>query len=334
MKRVRSLSQILCQESAVNLLRLALKKGTLSHSYIFCGPEGVGKETTARALIYHLYCHFSQEEPCGSCLACKKLDKGIHPDIKVLEPAKRDIRIDSVREIENFLRYRPLEAPYKVILILEAEKLNPQAGNALLKSLEEPPLYAIFILITERIDQLLPTIVSRSQIVRFRPLKKEVIKEYLRKFYQYEDSLAETLSSLSMGSLGKAITIAETGLLEDLNSLIQAGLSESKTLRFKVAEKLSRRPREELELLLNLLSLWVWRSYASSKADLPLSFDALQDVAFHGNPHQMLSFLGKARQALNYFVNPELLLYAIMNQLSHSNSNLPLTKEEKSNIKN
>lgn len=333
MRVIRSLSEILCQENAVNLLRQALRKKTLAHSYIFCGPEGVGKETTARAIIYHLYCHFSQEEPCGSCLPCRKLDKGIHPDVKVLEPDKRDIRIDSIREIDNFLRYRPLEAPYKVILILQAEKLNPQAGNALLKSLEEPPLYALFILITERIDQLLPTIVSRSQIVRFRPLKREIIRDYLIKFLQFDDSVADTLSWLSMGSLGKALTIAESGLLEDLNSLIQAGLSGRRTLRFKIAEKLAKRPREELELLLTLLGLWIWKSYISKKTDLPYSLRTLTDLTFEGNPHQIIGFLGKARQALNYFVSPELLLYVTMDQLRASSPNLPLTKAEKSYIK-
>lgn len=333
MRKVRNLNEILCQESAVNLLKLALKKGTLSHSYIFCGPEGVGKETTARALIYHLFCHFSKEEPCGSCLACKKLDKGIHPDIRILEPDKRDIRIDSVREIENFLRYRPLEAPYKVVLILQAEKLNPQAGNALLKSLEEPPLYALFILITERPDQLLPTIVSRSQIVRFRPLRREIIKEYLVRYRQFEDSLAETLSSLSMGSLGRALTIADSGLLEDLNSLIQASLSGKRSLKFRVAEKLSRRPKEELELLLNLLGLWIWRNYVSEKTELPLSLEGLARISLRRNPQQIIGFLGKARQALNFFVNPELLLYVMMTQLGAYSPTSPLTKEEKSYIK-
>lgn len=329
MKVIRSLSEILCQESAVKLLRLALEKGILSHSYIFCGPEGVGKETTARALIYHLFCHFSKDEPCGSCLACKKLDKAIHPDVKILEPEKRDIRIESVREIENFLRYRPLEAPYRVILILQAEKLNPQAGNALLKSLEEPPLYALFILITERIDQLLPTIVSRSQVVRFRPLRREIIKNYLVGIRQYDEGLAETLSSLSMGSLGKALAIAESGLLEDLNSLIQASASKKRALKFKVAEKLARRPKEELELLLNLLGLWIWKSYVSKRVNLPHFFEGLTDCAFEGNPHQAVGFLGKARQALNYFVNPELLLYNIMNYLETSSPNLPANSQDK-----
>lgn len=314
MRVVRSLRDIFNQEPAVNLLKQALSKNKIAHAYLFTGPKGVGKETTAKALIYHLFCQFSQEDPCGSCLSCKKLDKGIHPDLVKIAPEKRDIRIDTIREIERFIRFRPLEAPYKVILILQAEKLNPEAGNALLKSLEEPPTYVIFILITENITQLLPTIISRSQIVKFRPLPEKTIEEFLVKYAGYEENLAQTLAELSLGSLGRALEIAEKGLLEELHAFVKAGLSQKSELKFKTAERLSRMEKENYELFFYLLTLWVWRTYLKERAEFPYP-SALPEETFKGDPKIALWEISQAKTALEYFILPELTFYSLMLKL-------------------
>jgi len=314
MRIVRNLKDIFNQEPAVNLLKSALLKNKIAHAYLFTGPKGVGKETAAKALIYHLFCQFSREDPCGSCLSCKKLDKEIHPDFVKIAPEKRDIRIDTVREIERFIRFRPLEAPYKAILILQAEKLNPEAGNALLKSLEEPPSYVIFILVTENITQLLPTIISRSQIVKFRPLPEKTIKEFLMKYAGYEEGVAQTLAELSLGSLGRALEIAEKGLLEELHAFVKASLSKKAELRFKTAERLSRMERENYELFFYLLTLWVWRSYLKEKAGLPYPM-ALPEETFKGDPKIALREISQAKTALDYFIHPELTFYTLMHKL-------------------
>jgi len=114
--KVKNLNKILKQEPAVNLLTLALRKKRLSHAYLFTGPKGVGKETTAWAFLFHLFCEKDKENPCGECRACKKIEKEIHPDIYILFPEKREITIGQIREVIDFLKYRPLEAEYKVIL--------------------------------------------------------------------------------------------------------------------------------------------------------------------------------------------------------------------------
>lgn len=314
MRVIRNLSEILGQKQAINLLQGALKRGCLAHSYLFTGPKGVGKETTAKALLYHLFCHLSKESPCGSCLACKKLDRGIHPDLMVIYPEKRDIRIDSIREIERFLRYRPLEAPYRVVLILEADKLNLEAGNALLKSLEEPPLYALFLLLTERASQILPTILSRTQIVRFIPLPREIIKNYLMVWRGFEEAVAETLAELSLGSLGRALEIADSGLLEELNSFVKAATNPKEEVKFKVAEKLARLNKESLDLFLFLLTLWIWKSYLKERINFPFP-KALPEESLKGNPHFLIREVAQAKKALEYYLNPELTLYVLMKKI-------------------
>lgn len=306
-----SFSEIIGQKSAKKLLESALKRGRLAHSYLFVGPKGVGKKTTAHAFIYHLFCASNFEKPCGECLACKKLKKRLHPDLMVITPEKRDIRIDTIRAIERFIRLRPLEAPFKVILIEKAEKMNLDAGNALLKSLEEPPNYVIFILLTDNLSKLLPTIISRSQVVRFHPLPRETIKQYLLINKGLEEPLAETLAELSSGSLGRALDIAEKGLLEELNAFVKAGESKNIERCFKIAERLSRIDRDSLELLLYLLTLWVWRSYLKGKIGLFYP-SALPEETYKGDPAEAFKILNKAKVATEYYVNPELTFYTLM----------------------
>jgi len=312
--KVRNLKEILKQEPAVNLLTLALKKERLSHAYLFTGPKGVGKETTAWAFLFHLFCEKDRENPCGECRACKKLEKEIHPDVKIVYPEKREITIGQIRETINFLRYRPLETQYKVILIREADKMNLEAGNALLKSLEEPPSYAIFILTTENFSKLLPTIISRSQIVRFRSLPKEVISEFLKKRFLFEDKVAETLAEISFGSIGKAITIAEKGMLEELNSFVKAGVSKSPFKRFKVAERLSTFSPQDLEEFFYLLNIWVWRSYLKRKIDYSYP-QALPEELFQGDPYLAMRVINEVKTGLEFYANLELSLYYLFTKL-------------------
>jgi DNA polymerase-3 subunit delta' len=312
--KLRNLKSILNQEPAVNLLTLALKKNRLSHAYLFTGPKGVGKETTAWAFLFHLFCKESREDPCGVCSGCKKIEKEIHPDVFKIFPEKKEITISQIREVVNFLKYRPLEAEYKVIFIKDAEKMNLEAANALLKSLEEPPSYVIFILITENFTQLLPTIVSRSQIVRFRSLPKSTIAKVLKKKFLFEDTVAETLADISQGSLGRAIEIAEKGVLEELNSFVKAGMSESAILKFRVAERLATLNQQHLEEFFYILSIWIWRSYLKQKANYPYP-QAFPEEIYSKKPFNALRLIYETKQALERYANAELTFYRLMLQL-------------------
>ncbi len=312
--KVKNLGEILKQEPAINLLTLSLKKGKLYHAYLFTGPKGVGKETTAWAFLFHLFCLENTTNPCGECKACKKIQKEIHPDIFVITPEKKEITIGQIRELINFLRYRPLEGNYKIIFIKEAERINLEAGNALLKSLEEPPPYALFILLTENFSKLLPTIISRSQIIRFRSLPKSVIKEVLKKRFLFEEKVADTIAEVSFGSLGKAITIAEKGLLEELNSFVKAGFLNSAQKRFKVAERLSNFLFQDWEDFLNLLIIWIWRSYLKEKINYPYP-EAFPEETFKGDPYLAIKNVYQTKIALENYAYPELSFYHLINTI-------------------
>ncbi|MFN4196511.1 MAG: DNA polymerase III subunit delta' [Caldimicrobium sp.] len=311
---IRNLKEIIGQKAAITLLTKAIQKKQTAHAYIFCGPKGVGKNTTAQAFIYHLLCLISSEDPCGKCLSCQKLDKNIHPDIFYIAPELRDIKIDSIRAVERFLRTRPLMAPYKVIIIDNAEKLNPEAGNALLKSLEEPPPYALFLLITEKPFQILPTILSRTQMVRFNPLPVKTIKEYLMKNYHMESTLAQSLAELSQGSLEIALEILDSGLLEELNAFIKASAEKDVFQRFKIIEKITKFDKTKQELFLYLLALWVWSSFLK-RITQDFYPQALPEIIYQGNPYKALTLISQIQSALDYFLNRELSFFILSQNL-------------------
>lgn len=314
MQVIKNLSEILDQGPAINLLKNSLERNRLSHAYLFTGPKGVGKETTAQALLFHVLCLENVLNPCGNCLGCKKLIKSVHPDVYKITPEKKEITIHQIREINNFLKYRPLEGKFKLILIKNAEKMNLEASNALLKSLEEPPPYAIFILITENSTQLLPTIVSRSQIVRFRPLSKKSVLKMLTDRFGFDRIVAETLAEISQGSLGRALKIAEKGFLEDLNSFVKAGFSKNAYLRFKVAERLSNYTSEDLEDIFYLILTWIWRSYLSKKAGVPYP-QAFPEEVYPYEPSKAFPLIYESYTAIERYLNPELVFYRLILKL-------------------
>ncbi|MDN5379609.1 DNA polymerase III subunit delta' [Thermodesulfobacterium sp.] len=307
---VITLDQILNQNPAVTLLKRALSTDRLSHAYLFTGPKGVGKETTAYAFVFHLFCQKDPLSPCGVCVACKKISKETHPDVLKISPEKKEIKIDQIREIINFLRYRPIEAKYKVTLIQNAERMNLEAANALLKSLEEPPSYGIFILITENFTQLLPTVVSRSQVVRFHPLPKTTVYRVLTERYGFEKQVSQTLAEISQGSLGRALTIAEKGFLEELNSFVKAGFSNSPYLRFRVAERFASFNYQDLEVIFYLVLVWIWRSYLKRLIDYPYP-EAFPEEIYPKEPYPAFSLIQETLQALDRYLNPELVFYRL-----------------------
>ncbi|NPA40360.1 MAG: DNA polymerase III subunit delta' [Thermodesulfobacteria bacterium] len=308
---LKTLNEIKYQKPAINLLKLALEKDRLSHAYLFTGIKGVGKETTARAFILHLFCEKSKENPCKECKSCKKVFKKVHPDILELFPEKREITIKQVREVINFLKYAPVEASYKVVLIRDAEKLNPEAGNALLKSLEEPPSYALFILITENFTQLLPTIVSRTQVVRFRSLPESFIAEELKKKYWLEEEIALTLARVAQGSLGLAIEIAEKGVIEELHAFVKAGVSESELAKFKVVERLASLSKEQIEIFFYILSMWVWISYLARKS-VSTYPKAFPEETYKGDPFKAIELIKEVQFAIERYAHQELAFFRLM----------------------
>lgn len=189
----RPFPEVLGQEAAVSQLVASIHAGRVPHAYLFTGPAGVGKKTAARAWAKVLFCQnpLSTTRPCGICGTCLKVENGGHPDLLWVDFARqaallketvdkqKSLKIATVREMEHALRLKPLEGRVKVAILTPADALGDDAAHALLKIVEEPPPGTHIVLISTEAGSLLPTIRSRCQRVRFRPLAAEVVKDIL-----------------------------------------------------------------------------------------------------------------------------------------------------------
>ena len=195
------------QDQVIGALRNALGRNRLPHALAFHGPRGVGKATCAGQLARALNCR--REGPldaCGHCVSCQKIRRGYHPDVLWLAPEARALKIAQVRQVIEAVVYRPHEGERRVIVIDDAHTLNPASQNALLKTLEEPPPSSHLILVTPAFRSLLPTVRSRCQALRFRPLAASVVRRQL-KSHGLDSGEVNLRAALAPGSLGDAIDL-------------------------------------------------------------------------------------------------------------------------------
>ena len=208
-------SAIVGQAPPISQLKVLLRNGTLPHALLFTGDDGVGKRTTALALAMACNCKALKSalpqrpslhriDACGECTPCRKIAQGHHPDIIPIAPSGSVIRIDRIRSLLQLLSLKPNEADRRVVILTAAQTLNPEAGNALLKVLEEPPDRTLLILTAGQTSDLLPTVVSRCRHIRFLPLQAIDIKRLLMETDNIDDTTAETVAGLCGGSYSRA----------------------------------------------------------------------------------------------------------------------------------
>lgn len=214
----------------LELLARAATRATLPPSLIFAGPDGVGKRATAVALAQLLNCEridprtspleprpSSLEPPdsCGECRSCTRISRGVHADVLLIEPGDTGvIKVEQVREAIDMAGYRPFEGRRRVFIVDEADALMPEAQNALLKTLEEPPAASMFVLVTARPDVLLPTVLSRCPRLRFGPLSPSEVAGVLMRDNGFSAEAAHAAASASDGSVGRALEAASEGMAD------------------------------------------------------------------------------------------------------------------------
>lgn len=207
-----SFNTVLGHEKSIRWLKQAILQKRVVHSYLFWGNEGVGKKYVALQFAKVLNClnqGWEKGDACDTCVSCKKIDQYLHPDVLVLEPEGQTLKVDQVREMQKDLAFRPYEGRYRVIILSAADRMVPQMSNTLLKTLEEPPLHTIFILIANHPRGMLPTILSRCQPIPFTPLPTPLVVRWLVEKKKLNENEAYLLALLSDGSPGKALEIKE-----------------------------------------------------------------------------------------------------------------------------
>lgn len=213
---------ILGHEQIIAHLQNAIEEDKVSHAYIFNGPEASGKMMLAEAFAMALQCEGEGKRPCLECRSCRQAADHNQPDIIYVSHEKPNtIGVDDIRtQINNDIDIKPYSSRYKVYIVDEAQKMNQQAQNALLKTIEEPPAYAIILLLTTNADSFLQTILSRCITLNLKAVKEEKIKEYLMKHYQIPDYQADICAAFSQGNVGKAIQLASSEEFGELKAAV------------------------------------------------------------------------------------------------------------------
>ena len=240
---------IIGHQHIIEQLQRTVASDRIAGAYLFVGPMGVGKETIAHYFAQLIFCQQDAQPPivCGTCLACRKVDSGNHPDLQFIRPEGRLLRIGQIRELQKQIVYEPLESSRKVYILTDVERMNAEAENCLLKTLEEPPAASVLILLTSNIQVLLPTTRSRCQILQFHPMPTQELAAVLTDRFSVAPEQATTLAIAAGGAIGKAITQLEKGnvLTEEVPEI----LKETDLLAaFRLAENFKDNP-ETLENL-------------------------------------------------------------------------------------
>jgi len=205
-----SFKEVIGHDRPIKLLQRAIAQEKVVNSYLFWGSEGIGKGWVALQFAKALNCLEKEREKrdaCDHCISCRKIDQHLHPDVLLIEPEGQTLKVDQVREMQKDLAYRPYEGRRRVFILSAADRMAPHMSNTLLKTLEEPPLHTIIILLANHPRGMLPTIVSRCQPIRFNPLPTSSVSRWLMDRRGLGEKEAHLLAALSEGSPGKALEI-------------------------------------------------------------------------------------------------------------------------------
>jgi DNA polymerase III subunit delta' len=312
---------------AVSLLREHVACDRLRHAYLFTGPQGVGRRTLALRLCQAVNCLQPPEpgEPCGACRACTLIGRMQHPDLAVVQAAQigGTLKVDQIRELQSSLSLSPYEAQYRVALLLRFEEAHISAQNAFLKTLEEPPPRVILLVTAESAERLLPTVVSRCEVIRLRSLPVEEVCQGLQVRWGLAADQARLLAHLAGGRPGYALRLHQSPELMEQRRLRledhQRLLICNRAQRLEFAEKLAKDKEELPATLQTWLSLWrdVLLCAAGSAAPL-INLDRADEIARLAGrfglrtADDMIAALQHTSDLLDHNVNPRLATEVLM----------------------
>ena len=324
---MRRFSDIVGQEQLREHLENAVRMNKVSHAYIINGERNAGKEFIARTFAMALQCEDRQGvEPCQECHSCKQAKSGNHPDIIFVTHEKPGtIGVDDIRkQINGDVAIKPYSGPKKIYIVREGEKMTVQAQNALLKTLEEPPEYAVILILTDNVNALLPTILSRCVVLNMKPVKDARIKEYLMENMEIPDYKANICVAFARGNVGKARLLANS---EEFDKVKEEALTllkyigEMELHEIVAAIRKINEYKFDVNDYMDILSIW-YRDVLLFKATHDVnnlifreeiqSIRKVADKSTYEGIERIIDALEKSKQRLNANVNFELTMELLL----------------------
>ena len=319
-------SDIIGHNQIVDHLKSAIRMEKVSHAYILNGESNAGKMMLAEAFAMALQCESGKEEACMNCRSCHQASEHNQPDIIYVTHEKPNvISVDDIRhQLNNDIVIKPYSSKYKIYIVDEAEKMNIQAQNALLKTIEEPPVYGVILLLTTNADAFLPTILSRCITLNLKSVNEEMIKKYLMKKYQIPDYQADVCAAFAQGNVGKAIQLASSGEFNELKaetlSLVKK-LDDMDLYELNGCIKRINEFKPKIGEYFDLLTLWfrdVLYMKATGDANKLIFKDEVYDIKKQATKRSydgietILKTLEKSRMRLNANVNFDLVIELLL----------------------
>ena len=317
-----SFKDVVGHKDILKYISSAVENNRVSHAYILNGERGSGKKMLANLFAMTLLCETGDNEPCGKCHSCKQAESGNHPDIiRVTHEKPNSISVDDIRtQVNNTVDIKPYQGPYKVYIIPQADMMTPQAQNAILKTIEEPPSYAVFLLLTENAETLLPTINSRCVMLKLRNIKDTLIKKYLMENLEIPDYKADMCTAFAQGNMGRAIMLANSDhfieIREEAVQLLKH-INEMELNEIVAAVKNISVYKLEITDYLDIIMIWyrdVLLYKATKEIDKVVFKDQLQSIKEQARKSSyegielILESLEKAKARLKANVNFDLVM--------------------------
>ena len=317
-----SFKDVVGHNEIIDYIRNAVTENKVSHAYILNGERGAGKKMLATLFAETLLCEKGGPDPCNECHSCIQIDSGNHPDvIKVQHEKPSVISVDDIRkQVNDTVLIRPYQGKYKVYIINDADLMNQQAQNALLKTLEEPPKYVVFLLLTENADLLLPTITSRCVMLKLRNIRETLIRKYLMEKLEVPDYKADMCTAFAQGNLGRAIMLANSDHFNEIREEAVQLLKYINDMEIsEIVQAIKRITMYKLEIndYLDIIMIWyrdILIYKATKDVDTVVFKDQMQYIKERAKKSSyegielIIESLDKAKQRLKANVNFDLVM--------------------------
>lgn len=323
---MKGFKDIVGRDELMEYIKKTVRQDTLSHAYILQGERGSGKKMLAHIFAATLQCERGGVEPCGECQSCRQLSSGNQPDVIYISHEKpSSISVEDIRnQVNDSVMIKPYSSKHKIFIIPEADIMTDQAQNALLKTLEEPPGYAVFFLLAENEERLLPTIHSRCVMLHLRSLKDSLVKSYLMEQMEIPDYQASMCTAFAQGNIGRAILLASSEHFNEIRESAVRLLQKINKMEIdEISESVKDISKYKLEVAdyFDILMIWyrdVLLYKATKDVDKVIFNDQLSYIRERAEKSSyegieiILKSLEKAKERLRANVNFELVIELLL----------------------